>query len=189
MRLLDVACGTGDLSIQAALLHPGIRATGVDFSMQMLRVGAEKVRRKGLTHRITLERGDARALPYPDSTFDVAAIAFGMRNIPDGISALKEMVRVTVPGGQVIVLEMTFAPSPAFRWLYGLYLLHVLPHLAALFAGNAAAYSYLADSISHFPQPEALSGLMREAGLTHVAYRGLTFGSTFLHIGRRREDS
>jgi demethylmenaquinone methyltransferase/2-methoxy-6-polyprenyl-1,4-benzoquinol methylase len=107
-----------------------------------------------------------------------------MRNIPDKLRALREMARVTAPGGQVMVLEMTFAPAPLFRPIYGFYLGRVLPRLARLFARNGATYFYLGDSIRHFPAPPALASLMRQAGLQSVSWHRLTFGTAYLHIGK-----
>jgi demethylmenaquinone methyltransferase/2-methoxy-6-polyprenyl-1,4-benzoquinol methylase len=183
-RLLDVATGTADLAIAAARRYPGIRVTGVDFAAPMLAVGRRKVRARGLERRIELREADALSLPFPDAAFDVTAVAFGLRNIPDKIGALREMARVTVPGGQVMVLEMTFAPARPFRPLYGVYLRRILPALARLFARDVRTYYYLGDSIRHFPAPGALSDLMRQAGLDPVTYHGLTFGAAYLHIGR-----
>ena len=184
-RFLDVATGTADLAIAAALRHPGVKIVGVDFAAPMLAVGRRKVREAGLSERIELLEGDALALPFPDRSFDVTAVAFGMRNIPDKISALREMARVTAPGGQVMILEMTFAPSPLFRPFYGFYLGGVLPRMARLFARNGATYFYLGDSIRHFPAPPMLASLMRQAGLQSVSWHRLTFGTAYLHIGRK----
>ena len=172
-RFLDVATGTADLAIDAALRHPGISVVGVDFAVPMLDVGRRKVREAGLEDRIELLEADAMALPFPDASFDVAAVAFGMRNMPDKIRALREMARVTAPGGQVMVLEMCFAPSALFRPIYGFYL-----------ARNGATYFYLGDSIRHFPAPPELASMMRQAGLQSVSWHRLTFGTAFLHIGR-----
>jgi demethylmenaquinone methyltransferase / 2-methoxy-6-polyprenyl-1,4-benzoquinol methylase len=183
-RFLDVATGTADLAIAAARRWPGIGVTGVDFAAPMLDVGRRKVKAAGLERRIELQEGDAMSLPFPDASFDVTAVAFGLRNIPDRLGALREMKRVTVPGGQVMVLEMTFAPARAFRPLYGAYLRRILPAVARIFARNPRTYYYLADSIRHFPAPQALSDLMRQAGLGPVNYQGLTFGTAYLHIGR-----
>ncbi len=110
-RFLDVACGTGDLSMDAALRYRRARVTGLDFVKEMLDEGCPKVRKKGLMDRVCLLQGDALHLPFADNSFDVAAIAFGIRNIPDRIQALKEMTRAVVPGGQIMVLEMSFTPN------------------------------------------------------------------------------
>ena len=183
-RFLDVATGTADLAIAAARQYPEVAVVGVDFAAPMLDVGRRKVDDAGLAGRIALLEGDALALPFPDCSFDVTAVAFGMRNIPDKLRALEEMSRVTVPGGQVMVLEMTFAPGRLFRPLYGFYLGRILPRLARLFARNGATYFYLGDSIRHFPAPPRLASLMRQAGLESVSWHRLTFGTAYLHVGR-----
>jgi len=182
-RMLDVATGTADLAIAAALYHPAIAVTGVDFAQPMLDIGARKVAEHGLEGRIALVAADALHLPFADGSFDVSAVAFGLRNIPERIAALREMARVTAAGGQVMVLEMTFSPSPAFRGLYGFYLRRVLPLIAALFARDPEAYRYLSESIRKFPPPAELARLMEAAGLLRVRFHGLTFGAAYLHVG------
>ncbi|OPY01593.1 MAG: Demethylmenaquinone methyltransferase [Syntrophorhabdus sp. PtaB.Bin047] len=187
MRFLDVACGTADLSIDAALRHRGINITGADFVFEMLEPGKVKVEKKGLDARITLMQGDALELPFRDNSFDVVGIAFGIRNIPDRERALKEMLRVTVPGGAVMVLEMTFIQNPLFKLVYNVYLNHILPRLAKRFSPNPAAYHYLADSIMNFPQPDAFAAMMEKAGMVNVTKYPLTFGVTYLHVGIKPE--
>ena len=150
-RYLDVACGTGDLSIAAALRHPQISVTGIDFVPAMVDVARGKVQKKNLADRIVLMQGDALQLPFADNTFDVSGIAFGIRNIPDRKQALSEMLRVTIPGGQVMVLEMTFVQNRFFKLTYYVYLNFLLPAFAKLLSKNPAAYYYLADSIMNFP--------------------------------------
>jgi demethylmenaquinone methyltransferase/2-methoxy-6-polyprenyl-1,4-benzoquinol methylase len=183
-QFLDVATGTADLAIAAARRHPEIHVTGIDFAAPMLAIGRRKISDASLSERIRLVEGDALSLPFPDGSFDVTAVAFGMRNIPDKIRALREMARVTAPGGQVMILEMTFSPAHFFRPLYGFYLTRVLPVLARLFERDVATYYYLGDSIRHFPPPAELRRLMEGAGLRSVTCHGLTFGTAYLHIGR-----
>ena len=184
---LDVACGTGDLSIGAALKYPHIRVTGVDFVPEMIRVGKHKVEKRGLAARITLLHGDALSLPVPDDAFDVTGMAFGIRNIPDKKKALEEMLRATVPGGQIMILEMTFVRNRFFKLIYYVYLNFLLPLFAKIFTANPAAYHYLADSIMNFPSPDEFAGLMEEAGMVEVEKYPLTFGITWLHIGKKPE--
>jgi demethylmenaquinone methyltransferase/2-methoxy-6-polyprenyl-1,4-benzoquinol methylase len=184
---LDVACGTGDLSIGAALRYPQIRVTGVDFVPEMIRVGRRKVEEKGLSERTTLLHGEALSLPAPDDAFDVTGMAFGIRNIPDRQKALREMLRVTAPGGQVMILEMTFIRNRLFKLLYYVYLNYLLPLFARVFSTNPASYHYLADSIMNFPSPDEFAKLMEEAGMTEVEKYPLTFGITWLHIGKKPE--
>jgi demethylmenaquinone methyltransferase/2-methoxy-6-polyprenyl-1,4-benzoquinol methylase len=186
-NFLDVACGTGDLSIGAALKYPRIRVTGVDFVPEMIRVGKRKVEKQGLSARITLLHGDALSLPVPGDTFDVTGMAFGIRNIPDKQKALEEMLRATVPGGQIMILEMTFVQNRFFKLIYYVYLNYLLPLFAKVFSANPAAYHYLADSIMNFPSPDAFARLMEEAGMTEVEKYPLTFGITWLHIGKKPE--
>lgn len=186
-RFLDVATGTGDLAIEAARTYPGIRVTGLDFVAEMMAPGQHKIRRMGFDGRIDLVRGDALHLPFPSASVDVTAVAFGIRNMPDRLAALREMARVVVPGGQVMVLEMTFPESRLFQKIFDIYLNRLLPDLARLFSPNPAAYLYLADSIMNFPTPSQFSALMRQAGLIDVTAWPLTLGITQLHVGRRPE--
>jgi len=183
--LLDVACGTGDLTIGAALRYPKIHAVGIDFVSEMVKAGKRKVERKGLSKKIALMQGDALELPFRDNTFDVVGIAFGIRNIPDRQGALREMLRVTVPGGQVMILEMTLIQNRIFKLLYRVYLNYLLPMFARLFSSNPAAYHYLVDSIMHFPSPDAFAHLMEEAGMINIEKHPLTLGITWLHIGKK----
>lgn len=184
-RYLDVACGTGDLSIAAAVKHPEISVTGIDFVPEMVAVAKNKVQKKKLAHRITITQGDALQLPFEDNHFDVAGIAFGIRNIPDRARALSEMLRVAVPGGQVMVLEMTFVQNRFFKLIYYIYLNYLLPAFSKIFSKNPAAYYYLADSIMNFPSPDKFATIMEEAGMVHVEKYPLTFGITWLHIGKK----
>lgn len=184
-RFLDIACGTGDLSINVAHRHPGIAVNGVDFVQEMIHAGRGKVDQKKLSGRIQLMPGDAIHLPFRDNTFDVAAMAFGIRNIPDRQEALREMLRVIVPGGQVMILEMTFTRNRFFKVIYNIYLNYILPRLARRLSSNPAAYHYLADSIMNFPTPDEFTALMESVGIENVNAYSLTFGVTYLHVGTK----
>lgn len=182
-RLLDVATGTADLAIAAARAHPQIAVTGVDFVKDMLDAGQAKIDRKAPGEKIALVQGDALSLPFPDDSFDVASMAFGIRNIPDKMRALREMARVIVPGGHVMILEMGFTPNWFSKLMYRTYLNRILPRVAGRFSLNPAAYGYLADSIMNFPSPEAFLALMKDAGLGELKKHKLTFGATYLYTG------
>lgn len=183
-RFLDVATGTADVAIAAALAHPRIRVTGIDLSREMLDAGRTKVEKRNLGDRISLMEGDALQLPFPDNHFDAVAIAFGIRNIPDRPRALREMRRVIVPGGQLMVLEMSLPEEGSLmRPFYSFYLRKVLPFLARPFSANAQAYVYLADSISLFPSPSKFAAMMKEAGFKSIEQTRLSLGITYLHIG------
>jgi demethylmenaquinone methyltransferase / 2-methoxy-6-polyprenyl-1,4-benzoquinol methylase len=182
-RFLDVATGTADLAIEAAERNPHIQVTGIDFVREMMTVGQQKINQRRLSNRIRLICGDALNLPFPEGIFDVAGIAFGIRNIPKYLQAMEEMSRVVVAGGQVIVLEMHFPQNRYFRRLYHLYLNRILPWTARFFARNPSAYYYLADSITHFPTPDAFAELMKQAGLIGIEQFPLSRGIAYLHIG------
>lgn len=187
-RYLDVACGTGDLSVAAALHHPHIQVTGIDFVPEMVAAAKEKIQQKKLAGRIQFMPGDALDLPFEDNRFDVTGIAFGIRNIPDRDRALSEMLRVTVPGGQIMVLEMTFVQNRFFKLIYYIYLNFLLPAFAKFFSRNPAAYDYLADSIMNFPDPDAFARIMEQAGMEPVEKYPLTLGIAWLHIGKKKTD-
>lgn len=184
-NFLDIACGTGDLSIGASLEHDKVSVTGVDFVYPMLQIAKQKAEKKNLSHRINFLQGNALDLPFCENSFDVTAMAFGIRNIPQKDRALREMLRVTVSGGQIMILEMTFIQNRFFKMLYYIYLNFLLPLLAKIFSKNAAAYYYLADSIMNFPTPEEFAVIMRENGIANVKVCPLTFGITCLYAGEK----
>lgn len=185
-RFLDVACGTGDLSVSACDKHKDISVTGVDFVYPMVQTAKEKIKKKELSGRINFIQGNALSLPFVENSFDVTAMAFGIRNIPHKAQALREMLRVTTPGGQIMILEMTFIQNRLFKLAYYIYLNFLLPVIAKIFSKNAAAYYYLADSIMNFPTPEEFSAFMQEAGIADVKIYRLTFGVTCLYVGKKK---
>lgn len=184
-RFLDVATGTADLAIEAARKYPEIHVTGLDFVPEMIRLGEKKVAEKDLRERISLLEGDALFLPFESGRFDVAAIAFGIRNIPDKSRALKEMARVVVSEGQVMVLELTTPRSGPMRYLYNIYLNIVLPLIGRVFSGDYKAYRYLASSIMDFPSPGEFMKIMENSGLVNVQGISLTLGAAHLYVGSK----
>lgn len=179
-RLLDVATGTADVALAAAQRFRDIEVVGLDPSAAMLRVGRDKIEKAGLSPRVGLIEGDALKLPFPDESFDVVCVAFGMRNIPEKEGALREMKRVAAGGGQVMVLEMGIPDPGFFREFYIWYLGSVMPKVVSLFSSKHAAYEYLADSIKNFPGPEAFRSLMESEGLAKIEIKEMTFGITRL---------
>lgn len=182
-RLLDLATGTADLSIEAARARGGLEVVGLDPSPGMLAVGRRKVRAAGLAGRVRLVVGDAQALPFPDRSFDAVSIAFGIRNVPDRARALAEMARVLVPGGRLAILELSEARG-GFLAPFARFHVHVLvPFLGALLSG-APEYRYLQQSIAAFPPPDAFAATIRAAGF-RVEFRALTFGVCHLYVAVR----
>jgi len=186
-RFLDVATGTCDLAIEAAMRHPGIHVTGLDFVAAMLNQGRRKVVNGGLSQKIDLIQGDALHLPFPPDTFDALGMAFGIRNIPDKLNALNEVRRVVAPGGQVLILELSLPQSGWFRRFYDLYLNRLLPGIAGAFSPNPKAYQYLADSVMNFPSVAAFAEIMQRAGWVDVRAYALTLGICRLFAGRKPE--
>ncbi len=178
-RILDVACGTGDLSLTLFEIT-GARVVGTDFCRPMLEIAAGKTP-KGLP----LIEGDALALPFRDGTFEVVTIAFGLRNLASIDSGLAELRRVLKPGGWVAVLEFSRPANAVLRPLFGLYFTKVLPLLGRLISGSHGAYSYLPASVQKFPDQKQLLLLMQQAGFDRVEFENLSGGIAALHMGRR----
>lgn len=181
-KILDVAAGTGDLSLAAMKLHP-IHITGIDISQGMLEIGRKKITRKGFSDKIDLIDGDCENLNFPDWSFDVAMVAFGVRNFEDPLKGLTEMTRVVRKGGMVLVLEFSRPRRFPFRQLYNFYFLNILPVAGRFFSENDTAYRYLPESVMQFPDNEKFMELMTEAGLQSVRQKKLTMGVASIYTG------
>jgi demethylmenaquinone methyltransferase/2-methoxy-6-polyprenyl-1,4-benzoquinol methylase len=177
-RILDVACGTGDLALE---LESGAKAAvfATDFCRPMLTIAAEKSR-SAIAGFI---EADAMTLPVADNTFDAVTIAFGLRNLPNYDTGLRELYRVLKPSGKLVVLECSHPPYPVFRELYDFYFNSVLPKIGGLVSGSRAAYTYLPNSVSKFPDQKTLVAMMEAAGFHDVNYQNLTGGIAALHSG------
>jgi len=183
---LDVCTGTADMALELARQYPSAKAIlGVDFCLPMIRIGTEKVARKGLAGRIRLQGASAEALPFRADTFDAVTIAFGIRNVEDRQCGLAELWRVLRPGGVAVVLEFTTPQGPLFGWLYRLYFQSGLPWVGGLISGDAQAYQYLPASVAAFPTPQEFSRMMEEVGFLEVQFRTLTGGIVTLHVGKK----
>jgi demethylmenaquinone methyltransferase/2-methoxy-6-polyprenyl-1,4-benzoquinol methylase len=183
-RVLDLACGTGDLLI-ALERAAGRRLIGSDFCHPML-TGAQAKLHRGRFHSALLE-SDALALPFPDSSLDLITIAFGYRNLANYRAGLDEMRRVLRPGGALAILEFTQPPNQAFAAVYNWYSRHVLPIVGGAISGAPDAYRYLPESVRKFPDAPELARMMTEAGFKQVDWEYLTFGIAAMHIGRVAE--
>lgn len=184
LKVLDVACGTGDFTIEIARnVADGSKVTGIDISEGMLAVGREKVKKAGLD--IDMLVGDCEALPYEDNTFDRISVGFGVRNFEHLELGLSEMHRVLVPGGKLVILELS-VPSNAFvRWCYKLYFLKVLPAIGGMVSGERSAYEYLPASVLRFPAPDKFMAIMKNAGFAAVEHTALTLGICRMYIGKK----
>lgn len=181
--VLDLAAGTGTSS--ESFTAGGARVIACDFSLGMLRVGAE--RRGGASRRgVTVVAGDALRLPFADETFDAVTISFGLRNVNDVDRALAELLRVTRIGGRLVICEFSHLPIPVLDTILNKGMGIALPLVASGFSDNPGAYAYLSESIAEWPDQAALAGRLQAAGWSDVAWRNLTFGVVALHRGYRR---
>jgi demethylmenaquinone methyltransferase/2-methoxy-6-polyprenyl-1,4-benzoquinol methylase len=183
--VLDCATGTGDLALVfKRTVGASGRVVGTDFCPEMLQSAPAKAQKEGLP--VEFQVADAMALPFADATFDVASIAFGIRNVDDPVKCLKEMARVVKPGGRVVVLEFG-QPTGAFGGLFRFYSKTIMPAIGGLLTGNRAAYEYLPRTAAAFPAGERFLQLMEQAG----AYRErvanpMTFGTSYVYVGTVR---
>jgi demethylmenaquinone methyltransferase / 2-methoxy-6-polyprenyl-1,4-benzoquinol methylase len=175
-KALDVATGTGDLAIELA--RRGAEVTGSDFAPAMLEIARSKA--PGLR----FEEGDALDLVYPDDSFDAVTVGFGARNFADLNRGLREMTRVTRPGGRVVVLEITTPSKPPLSWFFRAWFDRVVPQLGRL-AGDSEAYTYLPSSVRRFPGPADLGSRMAAAGLADVRWILTAGGIIAIHSGTK----
>jgi demethylmenaquinone methyltransferase/2-methoxy-6-polyprenyl-1,4-benzoquinol methylase len=186
--VLDLCCGTGDLALaydRAAQGRVAIVAT--DFCHEMLERAEPKIDRARADKRITFIEADAQRLPLPDDTFQLVTVAFGLRNITDTDRGIAEMVRVTRPGGRVVILEFSRPRSALFGALYRFYFRTVLPCVGQLISRSREnAYRYLPQSVHEFPDGEALAQRLRQQGLEDVRWYPLTLGIATLYVGKKK---
>ncbi len=185
MSVLDCATGTGDLALafKRAVGAEG-SVMGTDFCAEMMETAPDKATKRGLD--IRFEVADAMNLHYPDNTFDIASISFGIRNVDVPAQALREMARVVRPSGRVVVLEFG-QPKGFMGALYRFYSNYVIPFVGGMLTGNKEAYSYLNKTAAQFPSGSDFDDIMRETGMfARTSYKSLTFGIAFVYVGEVR---
>ena len=186
--VLDVACGTGDLSLEL-FETIGVRVVATDFCRPMLDIAAQKVAKAmpatGDRKPIPLIEGDALRLPFIDRSFDGATIAFGLRNLSNVERGLAELLRVLKPGASLAILEFSKPVVPGFSFLFKVYFTKLLPFVGGLISGSRSAYQYLPDSVSRFPDQQELVERMEQVGFERVEYQNLTGGIAALHLATR----
>jgi demethylmenaquinone methyltransferase/2-methoxy-6-polyprenyl-1,4-benzoquinol methylase len=185
--ILDLCTGTGDLALAYDRAAKGeVPIVGADFCHEMLELAEQKAVRAGAAGRIRFLEADAQHLPFSDNTFQLATVAFGLRNVTDTDKGIAEMVRVVRPGGRVAILEFSQPRGAVFSRVYRFYFRNVLPVVGQMISRSKEnAYRYLPASVLEFPDGEALAERLRRHGLTDVSWRPLTFGIATLYVGKK----
>ena len=184
LKVLDVACGTGDFTLAIAKkVAVGSEVVGVDISEGMIAVGVEKIAKSGL--QAEMHVADCEALPYEVGTFDRISVGFGVRNFEHLELGLSEMYRVLTPGGKCVILELSVPSNGFVRWCYKLYFLKILPFIGGLMSGDRSAYKYLPASVLRFPAPEKFMEIMKSAGFDVVEHKAFTMGICRMYIGKK----
>lgn len=183
--MLDVATGTGDFAIMAERrLHPD-QIVGIDISEGMLAHGREKLKKLGLSDKITLQSGDSETISFPDQTFDAITVAFGVRNFEHLEKGLSEMWRVLKPGGKLVILEFSNPTVFPIKQLYNSYFRYITPLIGKWIAKSQAAYSYLPESVKAFPQGEAMRTILTNTRFQAVTCKTLSFGICSIYCATR----
>ena len=173
-RALDLCCGTGDISF--ALAKSGAAVTGLDFSPQMLEVAAQRQQAIAKLPNLRFIQGDAQQIPLPDTSFDIVTVGYGLRNLASLETGLREMQRVTKPGGRLLALDFGKPDNALWRALYFCYLRLFVPLLGRIFCGNPAAYAYILESLKHYPAQRGVAEKMNAIGLKNVRIINLLGG-------------
>lgn len=186
-RILDVACGTGDVTFRLHELYPEAQVTGLDLSAGMLKVASDKLKGMDPSARshIRFTEGDSLALPFGDDTFDLVTVAYGVRNFEKLEAGYREMLRVLKPEGTLCVVELSEPARQPMRCLYRIYSRNVIPFVGKLVSHDTRAYSYLPESIAACPQREEMTGLMERSGFRDARWKSLTFGVVTIYIARK----
>ena len=183
-RHLDVAGGTGDIAFRIAQqASRNAEIIVLDINGDMLDVGRDRARERGLSDRVEFTQANAESLPFPDEHFDSYTIAFGIRNVPRIDVALKEAHRVLKPGGRFLCLEFSHVTVPGLDKIYETYSFNVIPAVGRFVAGDAEPYRYLVESIRKFPKAEEFESMIRAAGFRRTSFERLTGGVVAIHSG------
>ncbi len=179
--ILDVATGTADLALEAMRLNPE-KIYGIDIAEQMLAFGREKIAAKEWSDKISLIRADSEQLPFNDNMFDAITVGFGVRNFQHLEMGLAEMYRVLKPGGRLVVLEFSKPSAFPYKQIYNAYFTYILPLWGNLVSNSKNAYTYLPESVKHFPEGVEFAGYLKNAGYKGIIVKPLTFGTCSLYI-------
>ncbi len=184
LKVLELAGGIGDLTAKfSRIVGESGQVVLADINDAMLKVGRDKLSDKGIVGNVEYVQANAEALPFPDNSFDIITIAFGLRNVTDKDKALASMYRVLKPGGRLLILEFSKPTNEMLNKAYDMYSFHLLPKIGQLVANDADSYQYLAESIRMHPEQEVLKAMMDTVGFEQTTYQNLTGGIVALHRG------
>ncbi len=175
-KILDVASGTGDFAFEALKLNPE-KITGFDLSEGMMNYGRAKAAKMNVSNIVEFVKGDSEKMPFADNSFDAITVGFGVRNFENLEAGLREMHRVTRPGGKIAILEASQPQNTIIRALFGLYFGKVVPMIGRMFSKDARAYSYLPESVAAFPQGFDFIKILENIGFRNIKWQPLTFGA------------
>jgi demethylmenaquinone methyltransferase/2-methoxy-6-polyprenyl-1,4-benzoquinol methylase len=182
--ILDIATGTGDLSITALRIKPK-KVIGIDISQEMLNVGKIKIKKKGIDDKIELHKGDSENIQFEDASFDAAMVAFGVRNFENLQKGLQEIHRVLKQGKPLVVLEFSKPKIFPVKQIYNFYFKNILPFVGKIFSKDNSAYTYLPKSVQAFPEGKDFLNELKKAGFKSYKEKRLTFGIASIYIAEK----
>ena len=182
-HILDVATGTCDIVIEIAKRNLAVRIFGIDFSQRMLELGKAKVSRNNYDKSISFQIGSGEHLPFANESFDGVVCAFGIRNFANVKRGLREFYRVLKPGGRIVILEFSVPQNQFLNAVYECYFNFILPKIGNLVSGHSNAYTYLPESVAHFPNQKIFVEWIEKTGFEKVSFEELTFGIVSIHRG------
>ncbi|MDH5769479.1 MAG: bifunctional demethylmenaquinone methyltransferase/2-methoxy-6-polyprenyl-1,4-benzoquinol methylase UbiE [Nitrospirota bacterium] len=185
IKILDVCTGTGDLAIEFASRNQEALIVGIDIVEQMLSVGLEKIKKANLDGRIVLQKSDLFHLPFKDGVFDAVSIGFGLRNLHDMRSGVREMARVLKKGGLLLILELTRPQSPFLKKMHNFYLNNMVPKVGGMISGSEYSYAYLSSSIFRFLKKDEVIELLEAENLKDITYKSLSGGIASIFSGEK----
>lgn len=183
-KVLDIACGTGDFAIEN-LKSGAASVVGLDISEGMVKVGQEKIKKKGLENKVNLRVGDSENIDYPENSFDGITVGFGVRNFENLEKGLSEMYRVLNKNGQLIVLEFSKPTKFPIKQLYFFYFKYILPKIGRIVSKDKTAYTYLPDSVNAFPDGKNFTNILEKVGFTNTKIVPCTFGIASIYLGTK----
>ncbi len=186
LKILDLATGTGDVLLTMVKENSLIqKAYGIDLAQKMLEIGRKKIEKQGLAEKIELHHADAQHIPFPENTFDVVTMAFGIRNMPSTPDVLKEIYRVLQSGGESLILEFSLPTNRFLRFLHLFYLRTIVPVIGGIFSGNREAYRYLNQTIEAYPYGKKFCQLLSQQGFIQIKAKLLTFGIATMYQAQK----